>query len=513
MRNALIGLLLAVVPVRADDLLPGLRTAPSGEVDAVVRAILETRPETAEIVARLSKALPVTVRTTGWSNAEATDEHGVTRPFEYYVPKSIAGKSEPVPLLVHMHGGVARPDWFPNPGQRSTGGMWIESAEAEGFVVAFPSGRNDCMWWSEAGVANVRAVIREVKRHAPIDDDAIVGTGFSDGGSGSYYLAMAEPEPFAAFLPLNGHFEVASGASRENLYLDNLARTPLFIAATQDDPLYPAASLLPHVRAAMEAGASLHVVSYPRGGHRPVYFTEQRAAMTRFIVDTPRNPLPRAIHWRCAKPRLGRVDWLEVTAIGASDADPAAEEDVNVMSTPGRVRIGISLDAAYEGEGVRVDRVTEDSLAAEIGLQSGDVLVAMDKKPIKGFPGLRALLDAKGHGDAFAFTVRSGETTREVEGRFPAFVARPAYARAGLTARIDLESEGNRIDVRCRNVREFRLRLAPALFGDGEIALTVNGKAVAPRIEILPLEAILRGYARDADSGRVFTRVATVVLP
>jgi poly(3-hydroxybutyrate) depolymerase len=513
MRNVLLLLLLAVVPVRADDLLLRLRTAAPDEVDAVVRAVLEAKPDRAEIAARLAKALPVSVSETGWRNGEAVDARGVARPFEFYVPKSITGKSDPVPLLVHMHGGVARADWFPNPGQRSSGGMWIESAEEEGFVVAFPSGRNDCMWWSEAGAANVRAVVREVKRHAPIHDDAIIGTGFSDGGSGSYYLAMAEPGPFAAFLPLNGHFAVAASASGENLYLDNLARTPLFVAATQDDSLYPAASLLPHVRAAMEAGASLHLVSYPRGGHRPVYFTEQRAAMTRFVVDTRRDPLPRSIRWRCADPRLGKVDWLEITSIGESESDPEATEDVNVLSTPGRVRIGISLDSAYEGEGVRVDRVTEGSVAENLGLKQGDVLVAMDKQSIRGFGGLRALLDAKSPGDPVAFTLRSGEESRDVEGRFPEFVARPVYRRAGLTARIELESESNRIVVRCRNVREFRLRLSPLLYGDGEIALSVNGKRVAPTIETIPLEGILRDYAREADAGRVFTRVATVVVP
>lgn len=478
-----------------------------------MRAVLETQPDRAETVARLAKALPVEIAQTGWRSAKATDAKGVARPFEFYVPKSIAEKSGTVPLLVHLHGGVARDDFPANPGQGSSGAMWIESAEAEGFVVACPSARKDCMWWSEAGAGNVLAVIREVKRHAPIDDDAVIGTGFSDGGSGSYYLAMAEPTPFGAFLPLNGHFAVAAGVSGENLYLDNLARTPLFIAQTQDDPLYPAASLLPHVRAAMEAGASVHLVSYPRGGHRPVYFPEQREAMTRFVVGTKRNPLPRAIHWRCATPRLGRADWLEITSIGESGSDPAAEEDVNVMSTPGRVRIGIRLDAAYEGEGVRVEDVTEQSLAERIGLRSGDVLRAMDGKPIRGFGGLRSLLEAKRPGDAVTFRVQTDGKSRDVEARFPEFVSRPVYRREGTTARIDLESEGNRIAVRCRNVREFRLRLAPALFGDGEITLEVNGKKVTPKVEILPLEAILRQYARDADAGRVFTRIATVTVP
>jgi predicted esterase len=513
MRKAALILCFALVSARAEEGLAKLRTSPPEGVDKVVQAILATAPDPAKVASQLAKPLPVRAIEAGWHDREATDEKGTKRPFEFYVPKSIAGKTDAVPLLVHLHGGVGRAEFFPNPGRRSTGGRWVDSAESEGFVVAFPSGRSDCVWWSAAGVENVRAVIREVKRCAPIDDDAIVGTGFSDGGSGSYYLALAAPDPFAAFLPLNGHFEVASGASRQALYVENLVRTPLFIAQTQDDPLYPAASILPHVRAAMNAGARLHLVSYPRGGHSPAYFAEQRAAMARFIVDTPRDPLPRRIRWKCATPELGRVDWLEVTSIGASDSDPPASEDINVMSTPGRVRIGIDVDRAFAGSGVRVTQVSKDTLAAKLGLAPGDVLISMDDKPLEGLGGLRALLKGKQHGDPVRFRVRTKEEERGVEGRFPAFRSRPVYDRSRPTAEIRVEADGNRVVVRCRNVRQFRLWLSPVLFGNGAIALAVNGKRIQPTLKPIPLEGILRRYAREADSGRVFTRVATVDVP
>jgi len=508
MRIALWLCLLAIVPVRADDLLVRLRTAPAGEAGEAVQAVLDAGREPSEIVAALAKPVEVPAAEPGWHEAEAKDENGVARPFEFYVPKSIGAK--PAPLLVHLHGGVSRPEWFPNPGRRSTGRMWVESAEEHGFILAFPYGRRDCTWWSAAGAANVRAVIREMKRRAPVDDDAILGTGFSDGASGCYYLALAEPDPFAAFLPLNGHFAVAARASDENLYLQNL-QTPLFIAQTQDDPLYPAASLLPHVAAAMNAGAPVHLVSYPAGGHRPAYFEEQAAAMARFVAGQKRIALPRSIRWRCATPRLGRVAWLEITRIGESDSDPEPAGDVNVMSTPGRVRVGISLDMEHEGEGVRIDRVTENSLAAKCGMKPGDVLVALDGEPVRGFAGLRALLGKKSHGDAVSFALRRADGDVAVEGRFPPFEPSPVYRREGATAEIDLQSEGNRVVVRCRNVRSFRLWLSPRLFR-GDLALAVNGRRVTPDVKEIPLDAVLRRYAREADRGRVFTRVATVAV-
>ena len=64
--------------------------------------------------------------------------------------------------------------------------------------------------------------------------------------------------------------------------------------------------------------------------------------------------------------------------------------------------------------------------------------------------------------------------------------------------------------VQSRNVRRFRLSLPHDLFGDGEIVLAVNGKRIQPETREIPLEEILKRYARQADSGRVYGREAIV---
>ena len=517
MRSILAVLLILAVVARAEDkledALSALRAAPADGREAAVQAVLSLKPDRAAVLTALRKPLVAPATQAGWRLLKATDEKGVTRPFEIYIPESLVGTSEPVPLLVHMHGGVSRPAYPALPGQQSSGARWVASADEHGFVIVAPAARADCVWWTAPGAAHVRAVIREAKRLGPIDDNAIVGTGFSDGGSGAYYLAMAEPEPFAAFIPMNGHPSVASGASREQLYLANMVRTPLFVTMTQDDQLYPAASVLPHMRVALAAGVPIHLVSYPRGGHRPVYFDEQRGALVRFLTDTPRDPSPRELQWRCATPRLGRVSWMAIEEIGPSDSDGAAEEDLNVTSTPGRVRIGVGVDREFDGGGVRITTVSKDSLAAKIALQAGDVIVEMDGKKIGGLGDLSALLRKKRLGDQASITVRRGEETLEKKGQFPPFVPRPVYLRKAPTASLALTSEGNRIIVRSRNVRGFRLSLPADLFGDGAVALAVNGKRIQPEMREIPLEEILGRYAREADSGRVYGREAIVKVP
>lgn len=513
MRNAAWLLFLLVVSVQADPdadavklerALVRLRTAPAAKADEAVQAVLALTSDRAAVAARLAKPLPVASLGAGWHIRQAIDEKGTTRDFEMYVPKSLNGG--PVPLLVHMHGGVARAEYYAQPGRRSTGGMWVEMADKHGFVLAFPYGRKDCMWWSEAGAANVRAVVREVKRLTPIDDDAVIGTGFSDGGSGSYYLALAEPGPFAAFIPMNGHFAVAASASREQLYLENLKGVPLFIAMTQDDSLYPAASMMPHIQKAMEVGALVKMVSYPRGGHRPVYFDEQKEVFAKFIMETAREPLPSSLQWRCANVRLGKMAWAEITAIGPFIID----NSVNVMDTEGRVRLGVGVDQAFEGTGVRIATVSKGSVAYVMGLAPGDVVVRLGDVSTDDLNGLRKALAAFRWGDKFQAHWMRGEKKFEVRSEFPAFTAKAVYARAKPTATLRVKSEGQRIVVEMHNAPSFRLWLSPVMFGEDPIALAVNGKRVEPVVKDLTLEQICGRYAIEADAGRVFTRVISV---
>ncbi|MEM8884624.1 MAG: PDZ domain-containing protein [Planctomycetota bacterium] len=513
MRIAGLLLVLSIVPVHADEELDAalvrLRRASTADAPAEIAAIVGRAPDRAVLLDRLESALVVPADKAGWHVAEARDENGVVRPFEYYVPASLVGKRTPVPLVVHLHGGVSRPAWFPQPGRRSTGSQWVPSADEHGFLLAFPYGRQDCVWWSAAGAANVRAVIREMKRRAPVDDRRVIGTGFSDGASGCYYLAMAEPEPFAAFLPLNGHFAVAASASNENLYLANLRDQSLFIAQTSDDQLYPVASMMPHIDAALAAGVRLTFVNYPRGGHRPVYFDEQRAAMVRFVLQTPREARPARFAWRTATARLGVRYGVEILDIGAREGDPAAAADHQVMSTPGRVRLGVQVDRNYAGPGVRIDEVVAGSVAAAAGLQKGDVLVRVGRTDTVDMGGLRTALGALTYGDESEFAVRRGDAEVVCTGKFPEFRARPVYRREGVTAELRYEAEGNDVQLHCRSVGKLRILLPN---GDTP-SLQVNGKPVQPAVETLDVKRILQDYARHADRGRIWDRVVTVIVP
>ncbi len=486
-----------------------------------VRAVLDLDPERGRLIQFIWRDLPLPLpdAPVGWTVHEAEDESGVKRPYHLYVPKSAAEARRPTPLIVNMHGGVSRPAFIAETRFAGHRDMWTEVADQEGFCVAWPLGRADCTWWSDAGVAHVRATIRDVKRFAPIDDNRIVGTGFSDGGSGSFYLAMAAPDPFARLLPLNGHPAVASGASGRPLFLHNAVLTPLFIAMTQDDPLYPAHTILPHVERIMAQGGSAHTISYPTGGHTPSYFEEQHEAFAEFIDGANRIAFPTPLRWRTSMPAItGKPDivrWIAIDEIGTVEGEgDAPDDDVNVMSTPGRVVLGFSMDRAYTGSGCRVDSVRDDSSASDIGLQDGDVIVGIDSTDTPGMAELRAVLGAKDHGDAIRVSADRGEERVTLTGRLRPFTARAIYTRESPVGRIEARFEGNEVVVTTHGVRRFRVLLSDAQFDlDEPIVVTVNGvERVRHRAEPV-LGRLLMEYAEHCDGGRLFVDEIAIDLP
>ncbi|NJN14496.1 MAG: PDZ domain-containing protein [Planctomycetes bacterium] len=491
MRTLLPLLLVALVAFGDENLDSALVALRRIGTETEVQAILALGESAEGVRGRLLAGVRVPAERSGWIEVESPA-------MELYLPKSALAGSERMPLVVHLHGGVSRPD-FSRVSPTGFGQWWSAAAEEEGFLLLLPQGKQDLVWWSEAGVANLRACIREAKRRGPVDDERITVTGFSDGGSGCFHLAMASPRGFAGFLPMNGHPAVAARASGKQLYLRNLAMSPLFVAMTQDDPLYPALSVLPHLESAMEQGAPMTLLSYPRGGHTPSYFEEQRETLLRFLTGTVREREPAAIDWWCADVSTGQVAWAEVLEIGGGEGDAPALPDVNVMSTPGRVRIGVTPDRDGSAAGVTVAEVSEGMPAAAMGMKVRDRIVAVQGSEVKDLGDLLAALAEVSHGASLRITVEREGKQRTLETLLPAFVSEPYYRRMLPTARLSARAAEGRLDLTLRNVRRARFQLPPSLFGVGPVTVTANGKPAACKTVTIPLEESLRRYAQDPD--------------
>ncbi len=513
----LLPLALLCLGVRAEDSLEqplgDLRAASRNAGAVMVESIVAGQPSLEAVLNALEKGVPVPRDKAGWHVLKAVDDTGTARPYHLYISEHAHASKEPVPLVVDLHGGIATPNYRPPEAVKYRRQLWEAIADAGGFVIAFPVGRADCAWWTDAGVRHVRACVRDAKRRAHIDDGRVVGAGFSDGGSGCYYMALSGPDPFAAFLPLNGSPAVASGAGGRQLYLHNLRLTPLLVAMTDSDQLYPATSVLPHLKMAVTYGAPIRHFSVP-GGHQPVYFADKSGEFTKFVAEAKRDALPAKLDWVCAEPGLGSVRWAEILELGTGVGDAAALPDLNVMTGKGRVRLGVHTSRTFTGPGVSVEKVVEGSAAERMGLKPGDLIFEVDAVPIETLRDLRSALEAKTYEEEVLVKVVRGEEDLLLKGRFPPFKAQPIYPRATPTAHLSLSAEGNIVTVTSRNVRRFKLLLSPRQFDlSKEIVVTVNGterlrKRLAPDLTYL-----LQRYAHDAVAGRLFAASTVVDVP
>ncbi|WP_082096585.1 S1C family serine protease [Demequina gelatinilytica] len=80
--------------------------------------------------------------------------------------------------------------------------------------------------------------------------------------------------------------------------------------------------------------------------------------------------------------------------------------------------IGVSLDSTYTGEGIKVADVTGGVVAGgpadEAGIEPGDIITAIDGRPITRSDELIVAIRAKAPGDTVSLTVTTGDDEREV---------------------------------------------------------------------------------------------------
>jgi predicted esterase len=226
-------------------------------------------------------------------------------------------------LRVQLHGGVGRPS--PNaqaPGRQqpaAQNGRTPNRIEGEKQIYLHPSGWIAAQWWDEEQIDNILRAVDALKRKYNIDETQIYITGISDGGTGVYYMALKEPNPWSSYLPLNGSLAVLrnpdNGADGE-MHGNNLVNAPLYIVNGENDQLYPVAQVEPHIAWLQRMGAG--VVFRPQAGaqHNTAWWPTERAPFEQFVHEHRRAAHPVALSWETERvDRFNRNRWLIIDEI------------------------------------------------------------------------------------------------------------------------------------------------------------------------------------------------------
>ena len=292
-------------------------------------------------------------------------------------------------VRIQLHGGVMRPE------SELRGGGRVQLPGDEQLYI-LPSGWNERPWWSDAQVASLHAILEDVKHEYNVDENQVFVSGVSDGGTGTYYVAMRDTTPYAAFLPLNGYLLVLRSPQldiRGDLFLNNLRNKPFFLVNGGKDPLYPTAIVEPTIGHLSRGGVSIVYRPQPEAGHDTSWWPVVKDDFEAFTRRHPRTPLPDAITWEVSETRTwNRAHWLIVDRLGATPNDATDLPDLNQTG---------GVPVFRTGKSGRVDLIREGNTvtATTRGVREFTLLLSPDQfdfdKPVRVVVNGRVAFDGR----------------------------------------------------------------------------------------------------------------------
>lgn len=410
-------------------------------------------------------------------------------------------------LRVQLHGGVGRPD----PTPRGNGIGQLAGVEQ---IYLMPTAWADAEWWTDQQLGNLRSLLDVVKRTYNIDENRIVLSGVSDGGSATYYFSMRDTTPFAAFLPLNGAIPVLRNQSMRvdgELFMNNMVNKPFFIVNGGKDPLYPTTLVEPYINQMQKSGVELKYLPQPDAVHNTVWWPEVKDTYEAFVKQHPRKPFPDTLTWESdLRANTGRAHWLVIDTLAPTQKEGAPLSDANERVGAAEPDFGVRVS------GARLTSVISGSNADSFGLLPGDVIAKIDARVVPAAMDVTDLIELIDPGTPVTFTVTRGGQTLQLKGTYqPTPLPRrvPFFTHSRPSGRVDLVRDGNTITAITRRVGSFTLLLSPDQFDFSKpIKVVVDGRAMFDGMVKKDLATLLKWAARDNDRTMLFAAELPVKL-
>jgi hypothetical protein len=397
---------------------------------------------------------------------------------------------------MNLHGGVMRP----KDAGRGPGGIGqLAAADRSGEIYVIPTAWDDAPWWGDLQVENLRLVLDALKRQYNVDENRVVLSGVSDGGTAAFYVAMRDTTPFASYVPLIGHIIVLRNpdVQTSELYPHNLVNKPLFVVNGGRDPLYPAARVTPFIEHFRRGGATVQYLPQPEGGHNIGWWPAVRDDFASFEREHPRDPHPSSLTWETdGSSGTNRAHWLVIDEL-APVRPSASPPDLNLVPDGDAPNIGI------RSSGTRVTVVVPGSNAERLGLKPDDIIVRIDAQILPRGVDVLDVLSLRKPGDALSMRVIRDTQPLDLKGTYepvamPRFM--PIFPRSKASGRVDVTRNGNAITATTYGVGRFTLLLSPDAFDlSRPVTVVVDGRTLFSGKVTPSVSTLLKWAARDND--------------
>jgi predicted esterase len=410
-------------------------------------------------------------------------------------------------VRVQLHGGVGRPDGAP----RGNGIGALAGAEQ---IYVLPTAWAAAEWWTDRQLENLHEILDSVKRTYNVDENRVVLSGVSDGGTGTYYVSMRDTTPFASFLPLNGAIAVlrSSNVSVDGeLFPNNFLDKPFFIVNGGRDPLYPTALVEPYIRHMVEGGVTVKYLPQPEAVHNTAWWPDVKETYETFVREHPRTPMPEKITWETdLTPGTTRAHWLVIDKLSKPAAEATHLADLNDLVSAAVPNFGI------RAAGTRVTSVASASNAESFGIEPDDIILRINGRLIPAGVDVVDLLSTYDPGTKMVIVVARMNEPFELQGVFnPVDMPRvvPMFAHRRPTGRVDLVRDGNTVTATTRGVDTFTLLLSPDVFDFSKtVRVVANGKTTFEGRVSKSVATLIKWAARDNDRTMLVGAEVTVKL-
>jgi len=449
---------------------------------------------------RLQRGIAYTAQPTGVVRMSHRLANGIEYHYTLNVPETY-DPSRKYQVRIQLHGGIGGRRTNQPVGPGTVGAL----AGAEQIYI-IPYAWDASPWWSDDQVRNLHAIVDATKKTYNIDENRVVLSGVSDGGTGAYFVAMRDTTPYASFLPLNGYWMVLASSDIDDgmIFANNLRNKPFFIVNGGRDPLYPTRVVDPYVEHYKQGGVVLEYHPQPNAGHNTQWWPDVKDSYEAFVRAHPRNPYPDVLTWETSSVTTNnRAHWLVIDRLGVVPGEAKTMPDLNAMAQPA------SFDFGVRSTGTRINRVIAGSNAEKIGLAGGDVLMHVNDEMIHSGTDVQDALEDIKPGAHIELLVARNNAPVELSGTYEPVLA-PAppkllFARSAPSGRVDLTRTGNVVQATTRGVAAFTLLLSPEQFDfAAPVKVIANGRTVFDGRVQKDVKTLMKWAAIDNDRTMLF---------
>ncbi len=478
--------------------------AAASPVEAAERAeeVVASGVSFEEAYRRLKAGRPYQPQPSGLVRLTNTTADGVEHSFAVTIPEGYDA-SKRYQVRVQLHGGVMnRRSSEPPAGAGGIGALASDVPQ----IYLVPFAWDAAPWWSDDQLMNLRVALDTVKRRYNVDENRVVVSGVSDGGTGAYYVSMRDTTPYASFLPLNGFWGVLAVHDLDvdgPLFPGNMRNKPFFIVNGERDPLYPPTLVEPAIAHYRKMGLTFDYHPQAGAGHNTQWWPQVKSRFESFVGAHQRRPLPDVLTWETASAgTFNRAHWLVIDSIGHFPGDSTLDDPNLVESQP-------RPDFGARGIGNRINRVLPGSNAERIGLKAGDALVRLNDETVHVAVGVDEVFKKIDPGSPITLLVARDNAPVELTGVYaPQSIVdppHPMFDRGVPSGRVDAIREGNTVTMKTRGVTAFTILLSPDQFDLGQpVKLVVNGTPSSSTLRGKDVRTLMKWAARDNDRTMLF---------